>query len=100
PHTCGNPILGDEYIPGLVSAFGLSSDLNAEYSATMESVTKRGKTAAEGRVGKDADKPANPSEDYVEGYEMEVETSEKFSTGLSFSGVVVIGMVLVIALML
>jgi len=103
-HTCGNPILGDEYIPGLISAFGLSSDLNAEYGATMESVTERGKTAAKGGVGKDAGKPANPSEqlnpseDYVKGYEMEVETSE-FSTGLSFSGAPMIGMVLVIALM-
>ncbi len=103
-HTCGNPILGDEYIPGLISAFGLSSDLNAEYGAMMESVTDRGKTATEGGVGKDTGKPANPSEqsnpseEYVEGYEMEVETSE-FSTGLSFTGAPMIGMVLVIALM-
>ncbi|KAB3543398.1 MAG: cobaltochelatase subunit CobN [ANME-2 cluster archaeon] len=105
-HTCGNPILGDEYIPGLISAFGLSSDLNAEYGAMMESVTERGKTAAEGGVGKDTGKPANPSEqsnpseDYVEGYEMEVETSENFSTGLSFSGAPMFGMVLVITLMI
>jgi cobaltochelatase CobN len=98
-HTCGNPILGDEYIPGLISAFGLSSDMNAEYGATMGSVTERGKTAAGGGVGKDANpsEQSNPSEDYVEGYEMEVETSE--FGGLSFSGAPMIGMVLVIALM-
>ena len=72
----------------------------------MESATERGKTAAEGGVGKDTGKPANPSEqlnpseDYVEGYEMEVETSENFSTGLSFSGAPMFGMVLVVTLMI
>jgi cobalamin biosynthesis Mg chelatase CobN len=47
-------------------------------------------------------KEPEPSElsDYVEGHEMTVEKSEKSSTGLSFSGAPMIGMVLVIALMI
>jgi len=62
-------------------------------------------TTKEGGIGKDVTKPANPSEasnpseDYVEGSEMTVEKSEKFNTGLSFSGAPMLGMVLVIALM-
>ena len=64
-------------------------------------------TSTEGGVGIDASQPAEsvkesklsePSEDYVEGTEMEVERPEK-STSLSFSGAPMIGMILVIALM-
>jgi len=46
----------------------------------------------------EASKPSGPS-DYIEGSEMTVETSKNFSTGLSFSGAPMIGMILVIALM-
>jgi cobalamin biosynthesis Mg chelatase CobN len=49
------------------------------------------------------DQPMNPSRqsesNYVEGTEMTVETSKESSTGLSFSGAPMIGMVLAIALM-
>ena len=55
-------------------------------------------TTKEGGIGKDATKPVNPSKDYVEGSEMTVEKSEKFNTGLSFSGAPMLGMILVIAL--
>ncbi len=47
----------------------------------------------------EASNPSEPS-DYIEGSEMEVEESEKFNTGLSFSGAPMLGMVLVIALMI
>jgi cobalamin biosynthesis Mg chelatase CobN len=61
----------------------------------------------EGGSGMDVTRPASSSEaskpsgssDYIEGSEMTVETSKDFSTGLSFSGAPMIGMVLVIALM-
>jgi cobaltochelatase CobN len=46
----------------------------------------------------EASKPSEPS-DYIEGSEMAVEKSEKFNTGLSFSGAPMLGMILVIALM-
>jgi cobalamin biosynthesis Mg chelatase CobN len=64
-------------------------------------------TIRDGGVGTDVSQPvesvkeSKPSEpsDYVEGSEMEVETSKKFYTGLSFSGAPMLGMLLVIALM-
>jgi cobaltochelatase CobN len=56
-----------------------------------------------GGIGEDASRRANPSEgsesNYQEGQEMTVEKSDKFNTGLSFSGAPMIGMLLVIALM-
>jgi len=56
-----------------------------------------------GGIGEDALRQANPSKqsesNYVEGSEMTVEKSEKFNTGLSFSGAPLLGMILVIALM-
>jgi len=56
-----------------------------------------------GGIGEDASRQANPSKqsesNYVEGSEMTVEKSEKFNTGLSFSGAPMLGMILVIALM-
>jgi len=67
------------------------------------SSTASNETATEGGVGTNVDQPMNPSKqsesNYVEGSEMEVETSKKFNTGLSFSGAPMIGMILVIALM-
>ena len=67
------------------------------------SSTASNETTTEGGVGTNVDQPMNPSKqsesNYVEGSEMEVETSKKFYTGLSFSGAPMIGMILVIALM-
>jgi len=67
------------------------------------SSTASNETATEGGVGTNVDPPMNPSKqsesNYVEGSEMTVEKSEKFNTGLSFSGAPMLGMVLVIALM-
>jgi cobaltochelatase CobN len=68
------------------------------------SSTASNETTTEGGVGTNVDQPMNPSKqsesNYVEGSEMEVETSKKFYTGLSFSGAPMIGMILVIALMI
>ncbi|MEA1985720.1 MAG: cobaltochelatase subunit CobN [Euryarchaeota archaeon] len=67
------------------------------------SSTASNETTTEGGVGTNVDQPMNPSKqsesNYVEGSEMEVEKSEKFNTGLSFSGAPMLGMILVIALM-
>jgi len=77
----------------------------AQQSRSSTSTTNE--TVREGGVGTDVSQPvesvkeSKPSEqsDYVEGSEMTVEKSEKFNTGLSFSGAPMIGMILVIALM-
>ena len=67
------------------------------------SSTASNETTTEGGVGTNVDQPMNPSKqsesNYVEGSEMEVETSKKFNTGLTFSGAPMLGMILVIALM-
>ena len=67
------------------------------------SSTASNETTTEGGVGTNVDQPMNPSKqsesNYVEGSEMTVEKSEKFNTGLSFSGAPMLGMLLVIALM-
>jgi cobalamin biosynthesis Mg chelatase CobN len=67
------------------------------------SSTASNETTIEGGVGTNVDQPMNPSKqsesNYVEGSEMEVETSKKFNTGLSFSGAPMLAMILVIALM-
>ena len=113
-HTCGNPFL-DEFVSGAISVPGVVSDETAaEYRAIMDEATRPGasgrssqsnETAEEGGFGEDISLPIDPSEqpkkatDYVEGYEMEVETSRKFSNMLSFSGAPMIGIILVIALM-
>ena len=76
---------------------------------TRSSTSATNETIAEGGVGTDVNQPvesvkepepSEPSEDYVEGTEMEVERPEKSSSMLSFSGAPMIGMVLVIALMI
>ena len=77
----------------------------AQQSRSSTSTTNE--TVREGGVGTDVSQPvesvkeSKPSEqsDYVEGSEMTVEKSEKFNTGLSFSGAPMLGMILVIALM-
>ncbi len=67
------------------------------------SSTASNETTTEGGVGTNVDQPMNPSKqsesNYVEGSEMTVERSEKFNTGISFSGAPMLGMILVIALM-
>ncbi|MEA3325571.1 MAG: cobaltochelatase subunit CobN, partial [Euryarchaeota archaeon] len=67
------------------------------------SSTASNETTTEGGVGTNVDQPMNPSKqsesNYVEGSEMTVEKSEKFNTGLSFSGAPMLGMLLVITLM-
>ena len=151
-HTCGNLLLDDKYIPGLISTF-MTPDDNEKYCDAMEATTDRSltsqptdtdtgsssgsrdgtyppdwfddtdtedtaqqsrsststmnETVREGGVGTEVSqsvesvKESKPSEssDYVEGQEMTVERSEKFNTGLSFSGAPMLGMILVIALM-
>ncbi|MEA1965795.1 MAG: cobaltochelatase subunit CobN, partial [Euryarchaeota archaeon] len=153
-HTCGNLLLDDVYISGLISTYMTEEDyeryqeiLSATIEPTEQDVTqppqsiptpedqtdspsrrdstyppgwfneteqpkKQAKsssdlneTTKEGGIGKDVTTPvnpseaSNPSENYVEGSEMTVEKSEKFNTGLSFSGAPMLGMILVIALM-
>ena len=68
------------------------------------SSTASNETTTEGGIGTNVDQPMTPSKqsesNYVEGSEMTVEKSEKFNTGLSFSGAPMLGMSLVIALMI
>ena len=113
-HTCGNPFL-DEFVSGVISIPGVVSDETAqEYREIMDEATRPGarggslqsnETAEEGGFGEDITIPVDPSEqpkkatDYVEGYEMIVETSKEFSNMFSFSGAPLLGMILVIALM-
>lgn len=82
-HTCGNPLL-DEYVQGLLSVAGVSEQDADMYSRMMDEVTKR---AAGGKgVG-----------DYVEGYEMQDESTQSEDTGpMSFSGADVVGMLIVL----
>jgi len=83
------------------------TDTKDTVQQTRSSTSTTNTTIREGGVGTDVSQPVKsvkapePSEpsDYVEGAEMEVEKSEKFYTGLSFSGAPMLGMILVIALM-
>ena len=90
-----------------------SNNRKGTYPSDWEKVSDKTETSAGtsnetsehiGGIGEDASRRANPSEgsesNYMEGQEMTVEKSEKFSTGLSFSGAPMLGMILVIALMI
>ena len=76
---------------------------NQEDQSESSSSSRTNETITEGGVGTDANQPegkaslSEPS-DYVEGTEMEVETQEKFTTQVSFSGAPMIGLILVILL--
>ena len=80
------------------------TDTEDTVQQSRSSTSTTNETVREGGVGTDVSQPVEsvkepePSEDYVEGSEMTVEKSEKFNTGLSFSGAPMLGMILVIAL--
>jgi len=150
-NCCGNPILDDEYIPGLISTFLTPEDYDA-YREKMSAATERdikppestpaqedkhdstsssrdstyppgwldkdeetaqqaksasdaNETTVAGGVGEDVTKPAesssksNPSDDYLEGYEMEVKTSEEFMTGVAVSGAPMMAIIAVITIL-
>jgi cobaltochelatase CobN len=149
-HTCGNPVLDDEYIPGLISTY-LTPEDNERYCETMSAATKRdvkppestpaqedkpdstrshdgtyppgwldkdeettrqaksqsdaNDTTVAGGIGEDVTKPvkssseSNPSDDYVEGHEMEVKTSEEFMTGVAVSGAPLLAILAVIIIL-
>ena len=150
-NCCGNPVLDDEYIPGLISTFLTPEDYDA-YRETMSAATKRdmkplertpaqvdkpdsarssrdstyppgwldngeettrqaksasdaNDTTVAGGVGEDVTKPvessseSNPSDNYLEGYEMEVKTSEEFMTGVAVSGAPIMAIIAVIVIL-
>ncbi len=82
-HTCGNPLL-DEYVQGLLSVAGVSEQDADMYRRMMDETTQR---AASGKgVG-----------DYVEGYEMQDESTQSADTGpMSFSGSDIMGALIVL----
>jgi cobaltochelatase CobN len=82
-HTCGNPLL-DEYVQGLLSVAGVSEQDADTYRRMMDETTHR---AASGKgVG-----------DYVEGYEMQDESTRSEETGpVSFSGSDIMGLLVVL----
>ena len=82
-HTCGNPLL-DEYVQGLLSVAGVSEQDADMYRRMMDETTQR---AASGKgVG-----------DYVEGYEMQYESTQSADTGpMSFSGSDIMGVLIVL----
>ncbi|MCG7847658.1 MAG: cobaltochelatase subunit CobN, partial [ANME-2 cluster archaeon] len=82
-HTCGNPLL-DEYVQGLLSVAGVSEQDADMYRRMMDEATQR---AASGKgVG-----------DYVEGYEMQDESTQSADTGpMSFSGSDIMGLLIVL----
>jgi cobalamin biosynthesis Mg chelatase CobN len=90
------------YPPGWFDETDETED-TVQQSGSYTSTTNE--TVRDGGVGTDVSQPVEsvkepePSEDYVEGAEMEVEKSEKFNTGFSFSGAPLLGMILVIVLM-
>ncbi len=149
-NCCGNPVLDDEYIPGLISTF-LTPEDNELYCETMSVATERdvkppestpvqedkpdpprsshdsthppgwldkdeettrqaksasdaNETTSEGGIGEDVTKSvkssseSNPSDDYLEGYEMEVKT-EEFMTGVAVSGAPLLAILAVIAIL-
>jgi cobaltochelatase CobN len=83
------------------------TDTEDTVQQSRSSTSTMNETVRDGGAGTDVSQPvesvkeSKPSEpsDYVEGSEMTVEKSEKFYTGLSFSGAPMLGMLLVIALM-
>ena len=156
-NCCGNPVLDDEYIPGLISMFLTPEDYDA-YREKMSAATERdikppesertpaqeakldssrsndhssrdstyppgwldkdeetaqqaksqsdaNETTSNGGIGKDVTKPvkssskSNPSDNYLEGYEMEVKTSEEFMTGVAVSGAPIMAMIAVIVIL-